>query len=553
MKKNKFIILVTAYNDEKWVEYNLASILNQSYSDYKVIYYDDASEDNTYQKVIDIVKDNSKFFPIKRKNNKGALHSYIECIDELEDEDILVCISGDDWLFDENVLEKLNNFYNENDVWMTYGKMYCWGNHEDNVIEATPQNTPYPDFTHSNKYYRKDIWRASHLRTFKGFLLKTLDKDIFKSNLDSKYYDHAADLAVSFPCLEMCGKDKIGVVDFPTYVYNVSPSQQSRTIDRENNNNNHLYEDEIRNRKIHKEGLSGEKLPQINVIGYFQETNYIPKDFSYVYKQEKGEFDITIITDMELLDYLLGKKEFPKGKIIADLYESPLYNKQQQQVYDLVKKYNNKFILILTHNIELLKLPNAKLRLCLFSCLNKNIHTKEWPILSDETLRNIYPKSKLLSCISSNKSFLEGHKKRLAFVNHILSTKYNNYIDMFGIGFNPIKGKIEGLKDYKFSIAIENSYADNECSEKISDCFLTGTIPIYYGTPNIGDYFDMDGIFTFTTNEELEDIIRDIIENGDKIYDSRKKSIKNNYELAIKYTLNSDQIFNQYIKPLIND
>ena len=124
---------------------------------------------------------------------------------------------------------------------------------------------------------------------------------------------------------------------------------------------------------------------------------------------------------------------------------------------------------------------------------------------------------------------------------------------MFGIGFNPIKGKIEGLKDYKFSIAIENSYADNECSEKISDCFLTGTIPIYYGTPNIGDYFDMDGIFTFTTNEELEDIIRDIIENGDKIYDSRKKSIKNNYELAIKYTLNSDQIFNQYIKPLIND
>jgi len=63
----------------------------------------------------------------------------------------------------------------------------------------------------------------------------------------------------------------------------------------------------------------------------------------------------------------------------------------------------------------------------------------------------------------------------------------------------------------------------------------------------------MGGIFTFTTNEELEDIIRDITENGDKIYDSRKKSIKNNYELAIKYTLNSDQIFNQYIKPLIND
>ena len=124
---------------------------------------------------------------------------------------------------------------------------------------------------------------------------------------------------------------------------------------------------------------------------------------------------------------------------------------------------------------------------------------------------------------------------------------------MFGVGFNPIKGKIEGLKDYKFSIAIENSYANNECSEKISDCFLTGVIPIYYGAPNIGEYFDINGIFVFNTKEELENIVKDITLNGDKIYKDKTKSIRNNYELAIKYTLNSDQIFNQYLKHIIND
>ena len=59
---------------------------------------------------------------------------------------------------------------------MTYGKMYCWGNHEDNVIEGNPQNTLYDNFTHENKYYRRDQWRASHLRTFKGFLVKKLDE-----------------------------------------------------------------------------------------------------------------------------------------------------------------------------------------------------------------------------------------------------------------------------------------------------------------------------------------------------------------------------------------
>jgi glycosyltransferase involved in cell wall biosynthesis len=555
-RENKFIILVTSYNDEDWVEYNLASILNQTYSNYKVMYYNDASEDNTYQKVLNIVEDNPKFTLHNRSENKGALHSYLECLDTLEDEDILVCLSGDDWLFNDEVLENLNNFYNEKDVWMTYGKLYCWDGVSD-ITEGNPQNTTYPEFVHKHKLYKKDVWRASHLRTFKGFLVKKLPNSTTKSTLSGEYFDHASDLAITYPCLEMCGKDKIGVVDFPTYVYNTTPKNHQRTKDRESNLNNVKYEDEIRNRKTYKtlkDKISPPiQLPQINVIGYFQENNYIPKDFSFVYEQEKGEFDVTLITDMELLDYLVGNKKFPKGKIIADLHESPLYNSNQQQVYNLVKENHEKFALILTHNIELLGLPNAQLRLCLFSCLNKNIHTKEWPILSDETLRNIYPKSKLLSCISSNKSFLEGHKKRLKFVNHIMSTKYKTHIDMFGVGFNPIKGKIEGLKDYKFSIAIENSYANNECSEKISDCFLTGVIPIYYGAPNIGEYFDINGIFVFNTKEELENIVKDITLNGDKIYKDKTKSIRNNYELAIKYTLNSDQIFNQYLKHIIND
>ena len=160
--ENKFIILVTAYNDAEWVEWNLASILNQTYTNYEVMYYDDASSDDTHQKVLDIVGDNNKFKITTRKKNKGTLHNYIDCIKKLKKEEILVCVSGDDWFFDENVLENLNNFYNKNDVWMTYGKMYCWGNHEDNVIEGNPQNTLYDNFTHENKYYRREkYWVTS--------------------------------------------------------------------------------------------------------------------------------------------------------------------------------------------------------------------------------------------------------------------------------------------------------------------------------------------------------------------------------------------------------
>jgi glycosyltransferase involved in cell wall biosynthesis len=551
--QNKFVILITAYNDEKWVEYNIASLLNQTYSNYKVLYYDDASTDNTYKLASEITQDNNKFVITTRKKNMQALFSYEECIKQIKEDEILICLSGDDWLFDDNVLENLNNYYNDNDVWMTYGKYIDWDGKSTHA--PSPQNSHYPDFVHDYSLYRKDHWRASHLRTFRGSLLNKIDLSEFKSNINNSYYDHAADLALTYPCLEMCGKDKIGVLDFYSYVYNMTPDVAQRTQNREGNTNNHKFESEIRNRKVYKKlkniNHTPQKLPQINVIGYFQETNYIPKEFTFVYNQEQGEFDATLITDMALLPYLKGDIIPPSGIIIADLHESSTYSPIQSEVHSLIKEKYQMFDLILTYDKDLLELPNSKLRFCMWRCLNKNVHTNEWPILADHSLYKLYDKTKNLSCISSNKSFLEGHKKRLEFVDHAIATTPKGELNMFGVGFNEIKGKIVGLEDYRFSVAIENENKDNWATEKISDCFLTGVIPIYYGCPNIGDYFDIDGIITFQTKDELEKIIQDIILNGEQIYKDKYESVKNNFDLVNKYSLNIDQIFNQHIKSLI--
>jgi glycosyltransferase involved in cell wall biosynthesis len=551
-KQNKFKIIIPSYNNEEWVEYNLASILNQTYTNYEVIYIDDASTDNTHKKVMEVVGELSNWIVIKNPKNMGAMYNYFHNLNKYikDNSEIVIHLDGDDWLYDETVLEKLNTFYNKKDCWMTYGGFIAWNGPDVEPTLPYPQSTEHPEFIHNNKMYRQDHWRASHLRTYRAFLLQAVKLEDLKSLIDGKYYWHASDLAWQYPCMEMCPKDKIQLIDFYAHVYNHSQSNRVRTHERECNTNV-KYETEIRNRKKYKEGLSGEKLPQVNVIGNFQETNYIPKEFSFVYGLEEGEFDATLITDMDLLLYLKRERSLPKGKIIADLHESPTYNPIQAEIYDLVYKNYKMFDLILTHNKKLLSLPNAKLRLCMERCLNKNIHTKEWPQLADNSLYNLYEKTKNLSCISSNKSFLEGHRKRLEFVNHIIKTTPNEDLDMFGIGFNPIQGKIEGLKDYRFSIAIENGYAYNEATEKISDCFLTGTIPIYYGCPNIGDYFDIDGIITFETKEELESIIKDVILNGEQIYKSKFESIKNNFKLVNKYSLNIDQIFTQHIKPIL--
>jgi hypothetical protein len=83
-----------------------------------------------------------------------------------------------------------------------------------------------------------------------------------------------------------------------------------------------------------------------------------------------------------------------------------------------------------------------------------------------------------------------------------------------------------------FHIAAENSQQRNYFTEKIIDCFASKTIPIYYGCPNIGDWFNMDGIITFNDIKDLEHIFDYIDED---YYNSRQAAIEENYEIAKQF------------------
>jgi len=96
-------------------------------------------------------------------------------------------------------------------------------------------------------------------------------------------------------------------------------------------------------------------------------------------------------------------------------------------------------------------------------------------------------KNKLISCIASNLLQLKGQRQRSRFV-HLLQRKFPQ-IDFFGKGINFIPDKMNGLLSYRYSIAIENTSADDYFTEKINDCFLTYTVPLYYGCKNIDKYF----------------------------------------------------------------
>ena len=80
-------------------------------------------------------------------------------------------------------------------------------------------------------------------------------------------------------------------------------------------------------------------------------------------------------------------------------------------------------------------------------------------------------------------------------------------------------------------------------TEKIVDCFLSGTIPIYWGTKAIGKYFNLDGIITFESMDELRVAIDSL---SPAKYHAVKSAIKDNYHRALNYRVAEDYIFETF-------
>lgn len=98
-------------------------------------------------------------------------------------------------------------------------------------------------------------------------------------------------------------------------------------------------------------------------------------------------------------------------------------------------------------------------------------------------------KEKRISVLCSDKQFTPGHKQRYQFVRQ-LKQHFGDQLEWFGRGVQDFKDKWDVLAPYEFSIAIENSVYPHYLSEKISDCFLAYTVPLYFGAPNVSKYFD---------------------------------------------------------------
>lgn len=188
-----------------------------------------------------------------------------------------------------------------------------------------------------------------------------------------------------------------------------------------------------------------------------------------------------------------------------------------------IEVLKNKYIKVFTHDVELAKLSDI---FQITQCSAKSYFKHG----------EMYPKNKLVSMIASNKTMCAEHLYRQQMIQ-----KFSGKCDHFGRGHRPIENKEDGLKDYCFSIVMENATYPNMFTEKITDCFMTGTIPIYYGISNIGDYFDTNGIITLNDDFKIEDL-------SFELYQSKIESVERNLQLAIDLLVAEDYIYKNFIE-----
>jgi len=154
-------------------------------------------------------------------------------------------------------------------------------------------------------------------------------------------------------------------------------------------------------------------------------------------------------------------------------------------------------------------------------------------------------KQKDVSIVSSNKENCDLHRFRIDVARRC---KKEGIADTFGTFDGGTYSDIsESLKEYRYSIIVENTISDYFFCEKITNCFAAQTIPIYLGARKIDEFFNADGIIHIEMKDlnEIENIIKQCDE---KEYLSRLPAIMDNYERVQEYLNMDDYLYTRYLR-----
>lgn len=193
LQNRSFVVIVIGCNNGASVEKTLQSIFSQNYENYRVIYIDDASDDGSFELSRERMYDSNQMMRVtlaKNEHRLGMLANLFRAVQSCQDTEIAVVLGGEDWLAHEWVLARLNQYYANSELWMTYG-----------------QYREYPQYSlgfskpMAAGNLRQEPFSASHLKSFYAGLFKKIPRHELME--EGQFFSAASELAFMLPLLEM--------------------------------------------------------------------------------------------------------------------------------------------------------------------------------------------------------------------------------------------------------------------------------------------------------------------------------------------------------------
>ena len=205
------IVMTTFYNAADYIERCVGSLMGQRFRDFTCYLIDDMSTDDSGERAKAMIQGDERFVLIVNEDKKYKNLNYIGILNdiaEIDENEVVVELDGDDWLPDSKVLSRINDVYQDGNVWITNGSFkYSSG--------AEGFSAPQVFFD----ILRTQRFTASHLRTWRVFLWREIKDEDHRDN-NGDYLKVNADLAYMLPMLEMAGPQHYRYLPETNLIYN---------------------------------------------------------------------------------------------------------------------------------------------------------------------------------------------------------------------------------------------------------------------------------------------------------------------------------------------
>lgn len=206
-ESKSFTLILYAHNHAPWCERTLQSIFHQTYRQYRIIFIDDGSTDDTYTKARQCIlsqKEESRVLLLRNETPIGLLASLYRAIDYCQERDIVIPLEAKDWLMDERALFRLNRAYQDPSVWMVAAPLLEYPSYERRFASEQQLET--------TAAFYAELFQKIHI------------KDLFLDGLLSPF-----DSAYLTPLRQLC-KGHLTFLQEPLFFSNQAAPQRQKKI-----------------------------------------------------------------------------------------------------------------------------------------------------------------------------------------------------------------------------------------------------------------------------------------------------------------------------------